>query len=332
MIMADKIIELRKKNGWSQEELAYRLNVSRQAVSKWEGAQSVPDLDRVIAMANLFGVTTDYLLKDELGESETIYAEGSEVILEGSKEAIRRVSMAEANDYLSLNEKASDRISLGVLICILSPIPVILLSLAGEAGRIPLNGDQGAILGCIILLMMVAFAVFLFVQNGMMLSKYSYLEEEFIDTEYGVTGMVKERKQDYEHTHMMWMTIGIILCVLSSIPILSCCLLNGKNGMLVGIGVSIALTMIAIGVWMIVKVSIIWESYQKLLEEGEYCRKTKRSKSGLISGIYWSLVTAGYLLYSFLTGDWGRSWIVWPVAGVLYGAIRMIEETLMQKR
>ena len=222
MIMADKIIELRKKNGWSQEELAYRLNVSRQAVSKWEGAQSIPDLDRVIAMADLFGVTTDYLLKDELGESETVYAEGSEVILDGSVEAIRRVSMAEANDYLSLNEKASDRISLGVLICILSPIPVILLSLAGETRRIPLNGDQGAILGCIILLMMVAFAVFLFVQNGMMLSKYSYLEEEFIDTEYGVTGMVKERKQEYEHTHMMWMTIGIILCVLSSIPILSC--------------------------------------------------------------------------------------------------------------
>ena len=61
MILADKIINERKKNGWSQEELAERLSVSRQSVSKWEGAQSVPDLQKVIQMAELFGVTTDYL-------------------------------------------------------------------------------------------------------------------------------------------------------------------------------------------------------------------------------------------------------------------------------
>ena len=69
MILAEKIVQLRKKNGWSQEELAAQLNVSRQAVSKWEGAQSVPDLDRILQMSALFGVTTDYLLKDELEEA-----------------------------------------------------------------------------------------------------------------------------------------------------------------------------------------------------------------------------------------------------------------------
>ena len=47
MIFADKLIELRKKNGWSQEELSERLNVTRQSVSKWEGAQSIPDLDKI---------------------------------------------------------------------------------------------------------------------------------------------------------------------------------------------------------------------------------------------------------------------------------------------
>ena len=48
MILADKITALRKKAGWSQEELAQQLNVSRQSVSKWEGAQSVPDMDKVV--------------------------------------------------------------------------------------------------------------------------------------------------------------------------------------------------------------------------------------------------------------------------------------------
>ena len=70
MIFADKVIALRKKAGWSQEELAERLNVSRQSVSKWESAQSVPDIDRILQMSRLFGVTTDFLLKDELSEEE----------------------------------------------------------------------------------------------------------------------------------------------------------------------------------------------------------------------------------------------------------------------
>ncbi len=64
MPLADKIIELRKKQGWSQIDLADRLDVSRQSVSKWEMAQAVPELDKIIKMSELFAVTTDYLLKD----------------------------------------------------------------------------------------------------------------------------------------------------------------------------------------------------------------------------------------------------------------------------
>ena len=70
MILADKITALRKKAGWSQEELAEQLGVTRQSVSKWEGAQSMPDMDKVVQMSRLFGVTTDFLLKDELSEEE----------------------------------------------------------------------------------------------------------------------------------------------------------------------------------------------------------------------------------------------------------------------
>lgn len=63
MIFADKLIQLRKKSGWSQEELAQQMHVSRQSVSKWEGAQSVPDLEKMVQLSRLFNVTTDYLLK-----------------------------------------------------------------------------------------------------------------------------------------------------------------------------------------------------------------------------------------------------------------------------
>ncbi len=63
MTLADRIQEQRKLKGISQEELADKVGVSRQAVSKWESEQSMPDLDKIIILSEYFGVTTDYLIK-----------------------------------------------------------------------------------------------------------------------------------------------------------------------------------------------------------------------------------------------------------------------------
>lgn len=63
MTIADRIQNLRKSKGMSQEELADRIGVSRQAVSKWESEQATPDLEKVVIMSEIFEVTTDYLLK-----------------------------------------------------------------------------------------------------------------------------------------------------------------------------------------------------------------------------------------------------------------------------
>ena len=63
MNLSDRIQELRKTKGMSQEELADRVGVSRQAVSKWESEQSTPELDKVVTLSEIFDVTTDYLLK-----------------------------------------------------------------------------------------------------------------------------------------------------------------------------------------------------------------------------------------------------------------------------
>ena len=75
MTFSDKLIALRRKAGWSQEELAERLNVSRQSVSKWEGAQSMPDIDKIVQLSSLFSVTTDYLLKDGQDDPQPAAAE-----------------------------------------------------------------------------------------------------------------------------------------------------------------------------------------------------------------------------------------------------------------
>lgn len=107
MILADKLIQLRKKSGMSQEELAEKMNVSRQAVSKWEGAQSIPDLDKILQLSELYGVTTDYLLKDSV-ESEEFTGKDTD-------ENIRKVTLEEANEFLALRKTASVRIAAATL-------------------------------------------------------------------------------------------------------------------------------------------------------------------------------------------------------------------------
>ena len=106
MILADKIIENRKKNGWSQEELAEKLGVSRQSVSKWEGAQAVPDMKKIVQMSEVFGVSTDYLLRDDI---ETPTLPEVTPVDNGLEETVRTVSMEEANAFLEHNEKATTR-------------------------------------------------------------------------------------------------------------------------------------------------------------------------------------------------------------------------------
>ena len=68
MKLHDKIYELRKKEGLSQEALAEKLGVSRQSVSKWETGEATPEVSKLLSLSKLFGVTTDYLLDDESAE------------------------------------------------------------------------------------------------------------------------------------------------------------------------------------------------------------------------------------------------------------------------
>ena len=63
MTIADRIQSLRKSKGMSQEDLADAVGVSRQAVSKWESEQTIPDIDKIVIMSEIFEVTTDYILK-----------------------------------------------------------------------------------------------------------------------------------------------------------------------------------------------------------------------------------------------------------------------------
>lgn len=306
MILADKIIEERKKNGWSQEELANKLGVSRQAVSKWESSGSIPDLQRILQMSELFGVATDYLLKDEIEE---------ELLNEYVETKTIKVSMEEANQYLDMKSRGSRIVANATSLCILSPVPLIVLGTMTE--------DHILIgFSLVLLLVLVAIAVYLFVNYGLRESHMQHLEKESFETEYGVSGMVRERREQYEPTFIRNIAIGVVLCILSVIPTIMAGVMEVEDYMS-GISVGLLLIIVSIGVNILIRAGMIKSSYDTLLQEGEYTIEEKylKKKTDAFSGAYWCLMVAIYLGWSFWTNNWKFTWIIWPVAGVLYAAV-----------
>ncbi len=317
MIFADKLIALRKKAGWSQEELAQQLNVSRQSVSKWEGAQSVPDLDKIVQLSRIFGVSTDYLLKDELEAQETAEPEPEQPVR-------RRVSLEEASQYLGLRKQAAPWLALATFLCVLSPITLILLAgLSEYTARISENVAGG--IGLCVLILMVAAAVGIFLMCGAKAKPFSFLETEPFETEYGVSGMVRQRRQEFEPTANRLNLIGTILCIVSVLPLFAAMCLS-RSDLTYIVAVCLLLGFVALACLAFVYAGTRTGAMEKLLEEGDYTRQRK-AKSRLVSTVsvcYWLVVTAVFLLYTFGplgNGQARYSWFIWAIAGVLYAAV-----------
>ena len=323
MILADKIIELRKKAGYSQEELAEKMGVSRQSVSKWEGALSIPDLDKILLLSEIFGVSTDYLLKDELGNE--LPAPKEEI----SESKFRKVTMEEANEFIKVKDATAPMVATGATLCILSPVIMFFLIALYEMKKITLTENGASGIGIIALILFVVAAVAFFVASGMKTSRFEYLEKEPIELAYGVEGMVKDRQSKLRDKHIRDCVIGVCLCVLSALPLLVFSFFEKADGEVM-IGLCLTIIFVAAGVNILVRTGIPWVTTEKLLQQDDYTvkKKTLEKKLDPIAAVYWCAVTAGYLGWSFYTMAWHFTWIIWPVAAVFYGAIYGIVQFL----
>ena len=327
MILAEKIMQLRKKAGWSQEELAEQLGVTRQSVSKWEGAQSLPDLEKILQMSRLFGVSTDFLLKDELEAESPDPAPDTP--------ALRRVTLAEASAYLALRREAAPKMALGTLLCVWSPVTLIGLSFVSEAGRFPMTQNAAAGLGLCVLLILVAIGVALFLSCGRGTRDFAFLETEPFETEYGVSGMVKERRRAGEDRFHRLNTVAAMLCVLAVLPLFAAAFWSVDAAYILGVCLTIVLA--GIGAALFVYTGTQTAAMEKLLEDGEYTRDRKRSGSlrGTVSLVYWLTATAVFLFYTFGPRGSGQpqyGWFIWAIAGVLYAAVLAVVKLIGSRK
>lgn len=344
MKLSEKIAGERKKQGWSQEELAERLGVSRQAVSKWESGQSVPDLAKILRLSEIFGVTTDYLLKEsEQGRSEAqrnAEENPSEDYEErtmsdyGTAEVVHLVTQEEAEAYLESRETAAPWFAGAVALCILSPALLILLAGMAESGFPGITEGIAGGIGLTVLLVMVGVAVFFFVWFGTREKRFEYLRNDVFVTEAETADWIAGRKETFSHVYGICLAGGVVGCIISAIPVVIAGVSGSTSDWIYGACVAFLLVIVAVSVAVITWAAMIKAAYDVLLQNGEYKQSEKKSRErrNALSSFYWCLITAGYLAVSFSTGRWDRTWIIWAVSGVLYAALEALVRLITGKR
>ena len=312
MILADKIMTLRKTNGWSQEDLAEKMNVSRQSISKWESAAAIPDINRILELAKLFGVTTDYLLKDDIEHTE--FSDTDET---GSRV---RVSLQEAGDFLKSKAANGRQTALGAMLCILSPVLLIMFSGMMSVGMMSEGIAIGV--GIVVLLLMIAAAVAIFIIGGEKMKRFHYLQTRDFELEYGVSGIVREKRAAFDKRYLVNTVIGVILCVLCVTPLIITGVIGASDMIYIGMTV-LLLLIVSVAVFLLITAGSEKAGYDQLLSEGECdpIEKENNKRHSRIGGIYWPIVVAAYLAWSLITNDWHITWVVWPVAALVFAGI-----------
>ncbi|MBD3690140.1 helix-turn-helix transcriptional regulator [Nanchangia anserum] len=331
MILATKIIALRKKNGWTQEDLAEQMHVSRQAISKWESARSLPDLTRIIEMSKLFGVSTDVLLRDDLdiGAQDSAPTDHAE---SDSGVRTRLVGLEEATAYLDDRRSISGRVAAGVACCVLAGIPVI----AGDplVSGLGITSVDGSVVGVMIALIMVAGAVVAFLSIASHTRAFRWVKDGGYELGYGVDGAVEERYQREQPAYQRSLVWGVLFCIAAGLWVLGTSLLpdttpdNDAREVALLCG---AIATVACGVYLLVRRGMCTAAYDELTRDA-----TAQRAKGLhdtVNTVYWSVALVLYFGYSFLVpGAWGYSWLIWPIAAIAYGAVTAIVEAVARPK
>ena len=320
MTFSEKISALRKQKGWSQEELAEKLMVTRQAVSKWESAQSMPDLDKLVQLSEALGVSTDYLLKDEQAQSAPVPATAEQTVKP------RRVTQEEAKRFLQLQMAAIPKATLGVALCVWSPIVLIGLPVLRSTLNWGFPEEICSGIGLCVLLVMVAAGVALLLTAGGKLREFEYLEREPIETDNGAREQALSMQREVLPICAKRNTIGVVLCILSVLPLFALMCVPGVPDGYYSLAVCALLLLVGIACLLLVRTGSMRGAVDKLLEQGDYTRENKAKSRfvGAVSAAYWLVVTAVFLFYTFGPNGNGQpqySWFIWAIAGVLYGAL-----------
>lgn len=245
-----------------------------------------------------------------------------------NKSDVPMVSYEEADKYIEQAKEIAPKTAFGTFLCIVSPVILLLLIGLGELNQIGVREDTLIAIGLVVLICSVAAGVSYFIRFSSKSEKYKYLQEEIFQLDYRTEQMVRGIQEQDEQGYKSAVTISVMAYILSALPIITIPLVFEVDGLGV-IAVIITLLIVGFATYNLIRKSAVHEACNVLLQQGEYSTKVKSNKlSKTVSEVYWLVAVAIYLGYSFITNNWGMSWIIWPVAGVLFGAIKAITDRM----
>lgn len=243
----------------------------------------------------------------------------------------RQISINDVKSFISAKTSAGYMVALGVLLCIISPVGFIMTEY--------MKVNDGICVGLFFLF--IALAVGLFVFSGFVMEKWKYFKRQPCIIDFATAEYVHNEKENYRITKALFMTVGIMLCVVCFVPLVVMGEFFGIGGLFEGIGVALMFFLVAVGVFFIITASAKEEAYNQVLKinkkgtlgaefvmsqmdafskQGDYSNKTLAA----VMSVYWPTVTCIYFCWSFLTMNWHITWIVWVIAGLVENFIKTL--------
>ena len=284
-------------------------------------------------MSTLFGVSTDYLLKDATAaENEPIRdfarSDADEEVVEEiiTEEPIptHEVTDTEVEEYLATVKKAGSRIALGVLLCILSPVALILFGALSNMGMF-MGENIAAACGFVALFVFVGVALMLFIPTGMSLSKYEYLEKKILVLPEALEKKLREEYEMKNKKQFLSITAGVLCCVFACFFVVFVACLFAENEPVIELCLPLLFVFAAVGVYIIVRTCFLRGAYQRLLQMEEYTERRKKHamQFEIVASSYWTIVLVIYLGISFLTHRWDITWLIWILGAVFSSPVEM---------
>ena len=291
----DKLRKLRKEQGMSQEELAQQLNVSRQAVSKWESGQGFPETDKLLIIGNIFHISMDYLLKDTPSEDASPDAEPGYY-----------VNREMAQGYLAMKRQGAKRIALGVAVIILAISFAVLFDDA---------------LGAFLFFLSVAAGVAILVLQGFQPKRYEVLEQQplVFDEDF-----LREFRTQCAQNHKqqgLFIVVGILLIIAS----FACAVLVEDVLMLPERYEALYPIFWAAGTAILIFNGSAIIAADVLAKNKEHMKELEdENRTSWIFGAGFLLAGAVFLFFGLVQNNWHPAWVVFPLTGLICAAISTI--------
>lgn len=223
-------------------------------------------------------------------------------------------SIDKIQDYLDQEVKRSKLTVKGVVLCITSIVPLLLLLMLSNSGYMELSAKYATVLGLISLFLIIITAVSLFIRTQL----YEVKIDASNKLDQRLSEHVNNEINTYKPVYLKRITLAIALFLFSVVPLITVSILTNSSDLSL-LMVVVTLIIISLGITIIIPTSTYYTALNTLINFNNPAVKSKRRKMlERVTLVYWTLTLTLYLGYSLWTMDWGRSWILWPLASLLF--------------